>query len=70
MAEPRAARAAEVVSNHGGQWWPSSEAKKALAVRKIACPRRSSAFSRSSWRIRAASPLVIPGRFRNRSGPA
>src|SRR6266487_4485116 len=36
--------------------------KKALAVRSIALARRSSAFSRSSCRIRAASAVVVPGR--------
>ena len=37
--------------------------EKALAVRKIAFTRRSSAFSRSSARIRAASANVVPGRI-------
>ena len=46
------------VGDHHGQWWPSSAAKKALAVRKIAFARRSSAFSRSSWR----DPGRIPAR--------
>jgi hypothetical protein len=58
------------VSNRGGQWRPSSEAKKALAVRKIAFARRSSALSRSSWRIQAASPSRSPAASRNRPGPA
>src|SRR6266702_4387070 len=47
---------------HQGYRWPSSAAKKALAVRKIALTRRSSAFSRSSARIRAASADAVPGR--------
>ena len=45
--------------HHQGYRWPSSAAKKALAVRKIAFIRRSSAFSRSSARIRAASADVV-----------
>lgn len=36
--------------------------EKALAVRRIAFTRRSSAFSRSSDRIRAASADAVPGR--------
>jgi DivIVA domain-containing protein len=48
--------------HHQGYRWPSPAAKKALAVRKIAFTRRSSAFSRSSARIRAASADAVPGR--------
>src|SRR5208282_4340150 len=49
--------------HHQGYRWPSSAAKKALAVRNIAFTRRSSAFSRSSARIRAASADAVPGRI-------
>ena len=50
------------IGHHQDYRWPSSAAKKALAVRKIAFTRRSSAFSRSSARIRVASAGAVPGR--------
>ena len=56
--------------HHQGYRWPSSAAKKALAVRKIAFTRRSSAFSRSSARIRAASATRSPAASPGRSAPA
>jgi hypothetical protein len=50
------------VGDHGRQRRSSSAAKKPAAVRRIAFVRRSSAFSRSSCRIRADSAVVVPGR--------
>lgn len=38
-----------------------SDAEKADAERRIAFARLSSRFSCSSWRIRAASAVVVPG---------
>ncbi len=52
-----------VDEGHGlGRRGSSAHAKKADAVLRISFARRSSRFSRSSWRMRSFSSLVTPGR--------